>query len=509
MFIKQFLLLIVLISINAYTQEVTVSGFMYDAVEKSPLEGTEIEFERIDENFEIRTYSDKQGYFSLSIPPGTYLVTAYTYGYLIPPKQIYDIDSNIENFDIGFSTSDYILSKNSVDVNIPKGSTVTEKIMIENAGSGNLFFSTAVAKTKDELLVLSKKANTQQQRPKLPVFKINGVLPKPGEIKSALAPDDTLWELVYRDPEDNPGDFVDIHEIFMQVNNNILYIKTTFFRPITLSYGDFIYSLLIDTDGDRNTGDDSGWNWIGPEFGLSMSDFGQGPMAVLIRSVHDEWNYVRNADYSRLRSNEFICGINLNSLGTIKMLSFFAAAEHNLHPGYDDMAPDWNTGCFLYNPNQGAGVKLTPLFNTLEASAKDTLILTVNSTFFEKGINQRFLLITSNDPTKLFNVFPLFITVQSSNYTAGAESRDTCLLQNYPNHCNPVTTIPYVINDHGFVSLKVYNMLGEEIETLINVFQNSGSHKAFFDGSRYPNGVYLYKLQIGHFQQIRKFILLK
>ncbi|QQS34884.1 MAG: T9SS type A sorting domain-containing protein [Ignavibacteriales bacterium] len=81
--------------------------------------------------------------------------------------------------------------------------------------------------------------------------------------------------------------------------------------------------------------------------------------------------------------------------------------------------------------------------------------------------------------------------------------------QNYPNPFNPVTTISYQLPEASYVTLKVYDVLGEEILTLVNKEQNSGVHEVSLDAGRLTSGIYLYKIQAGAFEQTRKMILLK
>ena len=87
------------------------------------------------------------------------------------------------------------------------------------------------------------------------------------------------------------------------------------------------------------------------------------------------------------------------------------------------------------------------------------------------------------------------------------------LSQNYPNPFNPSTTISYSLPDAGFVSLKVYSLLGQEVSTLVNRVQESGNHSIRFNADKLPSGVYLYRLNVqsgkGQISYIRKMILLK
>ncbi|MDA3861480.1 MAG: CotH kinase family protein [Melioribacteraceae bacterium] len=87
--------------------------------------------------------------------------------------------------------------------------------------------------------------------------------------------------------------------------------------------------------------------------------------------------------------------------------------------------------------------------------------------------------------------------------------KDYILLQNYPNPFNPTTSISYSIPIEGNVELKVFNMLGQEIFTLVNSFQKTGIYSIKINGNNLPSGLYIYRLQSGNFVKSRKMILLK
>lgn len=83
------------------------------------------------------------------------------------------------------------------------------------------------------------------------------------------------------------------------------------------------------------------------------------------------------------------------------------------------------------------------------------------------------------------------------------------LSQNYPNPFNPVTTIKYQIPEAGFVTLKVYDMLGNEVRSLVEKDQQAGQYTATFDGKDLSSGIYFYKLTQGKFTQTKKLVLMK
>ncbi len=83
------------------------------------------------------------------------------------------------------------------------------------------------------------------------------------------------------------------------------------------------------------------------------------------------------------------------------------------------------------------------------------------------------------------------------------------LMQNYPNPFNPVTKINYSIAKPCLVTLKVYDILGKEISTLVNDFKTAGSYEVSFNASQYSSGMYLYKLTAGSYTKVQKMILLR
>jgi hypothetical protein len=83
------------------------------------------------------------------------------------------------------------------------------------------------------------------------------------------------------------------------------------------------------------------------------------------------------------------------------------------------------------------------------------------------------------------------------------------LLQNFPNPFNPKTVIQFSIPHFGFISLRIYNVLGEEISTLVSEELHPGTYKANWDASSVPSGVYFYRLQAGSFTETKKLILLR
>jgi hypothetical protein len=97
----------------------------------------------------------------------------------------------------------------------------------------------------------------------------------------------------------------------------------------------------------------------------------------------------------------------------------------------------------------------------------------------------------------------------------GIEGKDPAIIsdfklyQNFPNPFNPTTVINYQLPMINHVSLKVYDILGREVTTLVNTRMPAGKHQVSWNASKMPSGIYYYQLQAGDFQDIKKMILMK
>ena len=99
--------------------------------------------------------------------------------------------------------------------------------------------------------------------------------------------------------------------------------------------------------------------------------------------------------------------------------------------------------------------------------------------------------------------------VSSVDNNTNASPYQYKLSQNYPNPFNPGTRINYTIKEPGMVTLKVYNILGQEVATIVNEVKSAGSYHVNFDASKLSSGIYLYRLNANGFIQTKKMILIK
>jgi photosystem II stability/assembly factor-like uncharacterized protein len=159
--------------------------------------------------------------------------------------------------------------------------------------------------------------------------------------------------------------------------------------------------------------------------------------------------------------------------------------------GSNFFAGTYTGGVFVSSNN---GISWTSVNSGLSDSSVSSLVV-ANSNLFvstSSGVYRRPLSeITSVPPTN---------ATLSENYS---------LEQNYPNPFNPSTTISYALPKTSHVTLKVYDVLGREVETLVNERESIGSHSMTFDGKLLSSGVYFYRLQAGSFTQTKKLILIR
>jgi len=98
---------------------------------------------------------------------------------------------------------------------------------------------------------------------------------------------------------------------------------------------------------------------------------------------------------------------------------------------------------------------------------------------------------------------------QASDVTKDNQPLTFDLFQNYPNPFNPSTKIEYQVPEMSLVTIKIYDLLGREIKTLMNEEKPAGEYEVEFDGTGLPSGVYFYQLRAGNFVETKKMILMK
>ncbi len=118
-----------------------------------------------------------------------------------------------------------------------------------------------------------------------------------------------------------------------------------------------------------------------------------------------------------------------------------------------------------------------------------------------------FALYSAIGPVNMWAAAGCTGTVTNVGYTEAPVSFK--LSQNYPNPFNPTTKISYALPKSGLVTLRVYDILGKEVATLVNEVKNAGNYTVDFSASNFTSGVYFYKLETNGFSDIKKMMLIK
>lgn len=173
-------------------------------------------------------------------------------------------------------------------------------------------------------------------------------------------------------------------------------------------------------------------------------------------------------------------------------------------PAYSGTWDVWRYPC----PASGGDCGATP--TRIAQGLTATSMIDCNVSVAQKGepIQQRFYYyVTGNNLTSN----KVVINSDGINKETVAENtpRENRLQSNYPNPFNPLTTIKYDLAANVHVSLRVYDVLGREVATLVDAEQEAGYKSVEFDAAHLPSGVYFYRLQAGKYSSIKKMMLLK
>ena len=161
-------------------------------------------------------------------------------------------------------------------------------------------------------------------------------------------------------------------------------------------------------------------------------------------------------------------------------------------------------GTNVFAGTDGDGVYLSTNNGTSWTAVNSGLTFCYISALAVSGLN----LLAGTDGIGVWKR-PLSEMITSVKYTASNLPANFSLEQNYPNPFNPSTTINYYVAKAGLVTIKVYDILGREVATLVNEQKNAGSYNVLFNAATLASGVYFYRMQAGDFVEIKKLSLLK
>ncbi|MHB1685953.1 MAG: T9SS type A sorting domain-containing protein [Ignavibacteriaceae bacterium] len=228
--------------------------------------------------------------------------------------------------------------------------------------------------------------------------------------------------------------------------------------------------------------------------------------------------FAQNTMIKDLPSNGYTI---LSNVDTIKARFWFA--NDTLNISHNSLA-----ACYLELPSGYDPLLINnsniSLNNIIKPFSLDPNLIDSDS----NGIDERRIYFDANALSNLMTqaggIFKLYYTYDSLNTIVSIDTINFIttdvlnknkqpivfsLQQNYPNPFNPTTTINYSVPQNSFVTIKVYDVLGKEITTLVNHETRSGNYSVEFNASKFTSGVYYYRMQAGNFTETKKLIVLK
>lgn len=363
-------------------------------------------------------------------------------------------------------------------------------------------------------------------------------------IKSVFISDDIIYAGKFRS-DDNGANFKEIKEFgevasYLADGSNIFAGLSNSGVQISTDYGvnwEEINNGLTRTDitclemmgqdifagtfGGVFRSTNNGGSWTGVNTGLSgikITSLASTSTAIFAGTIGGGINISTNNGMNWATSNSGLTNANIND---------FVVNELNIYAGTDN-------GLFF---SQNNGVSWQKINSQLFTDTKINTLFTFNSRIYAGVKNGLYMSSDFGDAwykidTGLPNTSVLSIGIKGGYIYVGTLDNGLwkCLLseiivsvneesinqannfrlsQNYPNPFNPSTTISFSLPKKEFVTLKIYDVLGKEITTLVNEELNAGSYKNDWNAGNLASGIYFYRLQAGKYNETRKIMLLK
>jgi photosystem II stability/assembly factor-like uncharacterized protein len=215
---------------------------------------------------------------------------------------------------------------------------------------------------------------------------------------------------------------------------------------------------------------------------------------------------------------------NSNSFNTILKLYFFDEENgwalgtsgnilktNDAGENWEDVSPgsiDTYTDCYFFSNNYGWVTGYNSVIHTSNGGTTWENLLDIN-----QGYDSH-IIFMNPDTGYVITWYQGYKTTNGGGFPTEVQSfnsslKNFSLSQNYPNPFNPTTNIQYQIPNREFVTIKVYDILGNEVATLVNEEKPTGSYSVNFDAGELSSGIYFYRLTAGDFGKTKKLLLLK
>jgi hypothetical protein len=190
-------------------------------------------------------------------------------------------------------------------------------------------------------------------------------------------------------------------------------------------------------------------------------------------------------------------------------MQYAALTKLNYNPDY------YKTECLIINASKD-NLNIVPYIYNLDSlssyispTSNIELTFAVSTTEIQKSYTKRDYLLELNG--QIISVGGNMNTkkVQPKQIQTIESSKESHVLDNYPNPFNPSTKISYILSNPGLVSIEVFDVLGRVVRTLVNEFKYQGSYTIEFDASSLSSGIYFYRFKTGNINTVKKMMLIK
>jgi hypothetical protein len=509
-----FLVCTILLSINLTTgqgsqQDSTiVNGFAYNDTVTNPLQDVRVYISKRDTTGLYvlcdSVNTDLTGKFSIKLIKGFYYFWPYLESYTnTTDTEIELIDSVLVLYFV-FIRPEISVNRDTILLSGPDYDEhpVSNKIIITNEGSGKLIYSSVLfleEKLPPDVEYYLEQISQSQNRKKS---------------TTDLQLEEGNWKLLFKDDRDQDSGHHDLNETLMQVEDDMFYIKATFYDTIR-SFDHFFYTFAVNSDRDTSTGTDND----GIDYVIIVTSNSGVLNSFLVHNNYGNWDWVADAIYNDLDSTKNYIAIGYPSYlfeNFDIMLAYVSVRPAMEDYSYFDNIPQWYFDIpMLFSIESNPSIKIDKLYAEVTNIKQDTLTLITSPEFFlENDIDSFYIALLCNDQSNpLVIIHVQYIPWDCCSNISLFVNQPLSVI-NSPNPFTISTRIEYYLNKAGYVKLTIYDIQGKIVKILVDQLQDEGSQVVEWNATdNYGNpvnaGIYLYIIQTKSFRIKGKLTLIK
>jgi len=441
---------------------------------------------------------------------GEYGMQALKEGYLWSPQYFNSINSDTSGLTLALSQPQASYSLDALNITLENNQASDTMLVVSNSGTGDMFIQMVSGDFTGSLYKPGIQYLQYDQ------FPLKDLLRAAAPVANVfLDPIDSLWVQIHHDIQENPSNEYDLADTYVQDNEGIGYLKlTTHVQPTT--FNDMRINIVMDTDNNPLTGDPS----MGAEYLIAVGEFSGGFNGYLLTWIDSilGWDLPEPVDYfsASLSNKSITVGVEMANIGDPEFLRIIIQAFNrtNIVQTYD-FVPSSYLGYLAVSTVGVSWIDVNPFFGNASPDIDAEFVITIDPSGLSPGVHSSGFTVYSshaNEMERFFIPINLDYTTDITNEPGLPDK--FALHQNYPNPFNPFTTIKYDLKHETAVLLRIFNILGEEVRTLVNKEQQAGRYDVIWDGNnnfgkQVSSGVYIYRISAGDFVMTKKLILQK